>query len=986
MRHLHEAGRASESLTFSLFLTDLAESPDEKADILRLYINDQSILCINRANACLELGGAYAGANNASEAEKFLRAAENGFEEVGYVEGEWKVRLKRLGMMSEKGSEVLKEILDVAQSFANISSVSGQLTALGQAEKVAFGLHPQTDYFDIHDDYQRLCTESGNECLKIWDNFSFASALITWPNQIGKAVETLRREVDASWQGMPVRKGQMAIFLAAAYIQLGDQETAITYSKLAVEAFRSGCKYKLLSNATWTLATAMTTPIGDMGHNFDTAIQRMENSVELDREHDYLEGQTRSFEMLASLEGMLALARDSSYHAQREEYWTAERLKVNTVVSRNDAIDRINAHITHHNFVTAEKLAKEALQTYSADHDSIRVANCEHCLLSCYLRPFDASSHSDTQCLNAWKILHQARRAMAAYKDLGTGGLSISFIIEVSMAFEELVHFWPERKNSLCSEALNYLELGDSFCENMRSDLSSSAGLASLLQKRIFVGYKHRQEIYTRALRLAAEMNDVEQLWKWTQKAKGKALADMIASRALSPDQAPMEVTDDEAISLMEEESRLMNELQSCAESDSLKIRMNLDQVRSKMEKHSALGHLLRSRAGKVELQDLGWIFEGRAAKCIPGNGKIVIVEWIVIDDSVIMLTVDASLKLRMMRLAVTSSQVLSWKRKNWKPKELGVEPFNNTNSEEELEQMKALIDGLEQVSAENDHLVLCPSGPLHGIPLHSLRAGDRMLIDRNFISYCTSLSSLRLSLNRAAAKARTKSDNSPLRTTFFAVFDSKEEREKIYKNVTKLADQFGSAPNVGADASRENFQKRSKHADIIHFHGHTRNHENVLYRSILLDGTKTSAEPVTQRRFSLPVSRQNDTHVDAFTIGDFFDLHLNASLTTVIACSSGVQDVAPGDEPLGFLEALAYAGSATSIGTLWPVMSHDGRDFSTAFFEDLCRQKSRHASEPLNLAVSFRNAVLGLKKAPWDRESFPYNWASFVMHGSWFL
>jgi CHAT domain-containing protein/tetratricopeptide (TPR) repeat protein len=1006
---LREAGQICDALSISLFLSDEAESNQEKEGILRQYLDDPSLPPVDKASVYMELADTFVEARDLSKAQKFLRMAEDVFKQEGHIEGELNTRLKRLAMINRKTATEVHAMLDLADSFANLSSPVSQIRALNCARSAAFQLFPRSsDFLDVHGRIQKLCTQTGNRFVQLQESFSFSAALILWPEHIGKAIETLHRYVDSPSDDLPKTKGRLATMLGQAYIMLGDREKSLTYAKLAVRAFRYGSNYEALSDATWGLANALTQ--GERTIDYPEAIRMLEESSDLDAKHSNLAGQVRAYDTLVTLEGMLAITGSSEFHRMRRDHWIAERQKINNQASRRDPIDKARLHLSKKEFDQAEKLAKVTLERYSAENDSESVAVCEGLIFSCLYRPFDLySPSSPDQLLKVAHILVQARKAMAAYEALGPSGIPVPFIIEVSLAFEELGQYVPQRKSALYSEALKYLEAGETVCESMRKDLPSSSGLPALLQKRILVGYKYHREIYTRALRLAAAIGDAEQVWKWTQKSKAQALSDMVASRFVSPGYTPVQdIKDDQAVALLEEESQLLRDLESASEFDSISIRRKLDQLRVKMEGRSALGHLLRSRAGTVELQDLGWVFDSPSARCIPGNGKIVLVDWVVIDDTIVMLTLDRSLVPHMTPLDISWSQVRLWRRRNL----VSEKPFNDVeNYKELLEEVNGLVDGLENFTAKDDFLVLCPSADLHAIPLHALKVGGKILIVRNFVIYTTSLSMLRLCCERANAKARTRPNLDSLRTALFAPIEDENENTepptepcRIYENVTQLAAEFGSVPNLGPDANRETFREYARAADILHYHGHMEYHPNdVLYQALILnDGRnkkkRRGASGGNEETLALSENqrRRKQRHEDLFTVSDIFSLRLDASLTTMIACASGVQDVSPGDEPLGLLAALLYAGSATCVGTLWPVESADGRFLSLAFYQDLCQrvremQDQAEAQSPLNLAVSFCNAVRLLKKDNNPSEGreewfLPYHWAAFVMHGAWFL
>ena len=118
-----------------------------------------------------------------------------------------------------------------------------------------------------------------------------------------------------------------------------------------------------------------------------------------------------------------------------------------------------------------------------------------------------------------------------------------------------------------------------------------------------------------------------------------------------------------------------------------------------------------------------------------------------------------------------------------------------------------------------------------------------------------------------------------------------------------------------------------------------------------------------------------------------------NAPHFTVIACDSGTQDIATGDEPLGIIPALSYAGATSALGTLWPVDSHTARSFTEIFYDNL-RQKmeAQPRQEPtsprflvLNLAAALRITVRKMMDRKNHDTKAPLHWAAYVLHGAWF-
>jgi hypothetical protein len=920
-----------------------------------------------------------------AESEQFLERAEEIFKEYGHIEGELRVRMERFNMVKTKTHDMVQGMLQLADDSKTLFCRAVQIMALSYAMSAAMGLHPKDAIIGVHKLLEKACRETGNGFVQLQGHICIASGMTTFDEHISKGTDAICEYLDSAPHEMPKTEGKLAMLLGQVFAVLGDDQKSIKYAKLAVETLKKVPDYKTLSEADLMLAEATMSRAlkrGEFRDEYPIIIKNLEQSLDLDEKCIYPHGVVRKCSTLVELESTLAIGDETGHHKTRQDHWMALLERANNDVDDEMKVNLINQCITTKQFGRAEALAREALTTFSTAKDPRRVAKCQHMIFSSMFRPFDFSSHSDSQLRKVEDIVCQAKTAVAAYKELGLGGISIGVVIEISQALEEFGQYCPSWKSALYGEALECLKLGESACQNMRKDLASWSGLEALLQKRILVEYKYHQEIYDRAQRLAGEIGDAQQLWRWAQVSKGKALSDMVASRLVSPVQCPTGLlTDDEAGNILEEEQRLIRGLQSASAFERLSIRKKLGQVRVRMEGHSALGHLLASRTGKIDLQDLGWIFESDIIKGLPGNGKAVLVDWVVMGNTIVMLTVDATLVPQMRVLDVSLEQV-----RRWKQTYLDVEwPFNGATELGNMSETGGLVSGLEKVSSKDDFLVLCPSKLLHAVPLHALKVGGISLIDRNFIIYSTSLSLLRQCCERANSKTGETQRN--LRTAFFAVYEEESqneedrvERQEIYACATKLAAWFESDPILGADANKRNFRERAREADILHYHGHMDYKKNdVLERSLVLsDGDTSHASPGTG-------GQPQHQHNDNFTVRDAYSLRLDTSLASIIACKSGGQDIAAGDEPLGLLSALQYAGCATTIGTLWSVDSSDGRDLAVAFFQRLCRQRNKNES-PLNLAVCFCQAVRRLKNRETDDLYLPYHWAAFAMHGAWYL
>src|SRR6185437_12822394 len=68
----------------------------------------------------------------------------------------------------------------------------------------------------------------------------------------------------------------------------------------------------------------------------------------------------------------------------------------------------------------------------------------------------------------------------------------------------------------------------------------------------------------------------------------------------------------------------------------------------------------------------------------------------------------------------------------------------------------------------------------------------------------------------------------------------------------------------------------------------------------------------------------------------DLYQLKLQAELITLSGCATGLNVVASGDELLGLVRGLLYAGAQSVLLTLWNVHDRSTSEFMTAFYKRL--------------------------------------------------
>jgi CHAT domain-containing protein len=101
--------------------------------------------------------------------------------------------------------------------------------------------------------------------------------------------------------------------------------------------------------------------------------------------------------------------------------------------------------------------------------------------------------------------------------------------------------------------------------------------------------------------------------------------------------------------------------------------------------------------------------------------------------------------------------------------------------------------------------------------------------------------------------------------------------------------------------------------------------------------------------------------------------MRISADLVTLSGCSTGLNLISAGDEVLGLMRGLIYAGACSCLLSLWDVQDGSTAEFMRFFYESF--------SAGRNKAEALRDASLKLRKS----HSHPYYWAPFVLVGKVF-
>lgn len=258
-----------------------------------------------------------------------------------------------------------------------------------------------------------------------------------------------------------------------------------------------------------------------------------------------------------------------------------------------------------------------------------------------------------------------------------------------------------------------------------------------------------------------------------------------------------------------------------------------------------------------------------------------------------------------------------------------------NAHLHEFHEQLIApLADDLKPAS----HLIVAPHDFLHYLPFHALPdARGQILGDRFTISYTPSASVYYLCSTKQAGASRG--------SLVLGIPDPVAPR--IEAEVHAVA---GVLPEsevfLGSAATIQVLRERGAHSRFVHIatHGWFRQ-DNPMFSSISL----------------------GDSQLNLF---DLYQLELPCELVTLSGCGTGLNMVVGGDELLGLVRGLFYAGAQGVLVTLWDVNDRSTAEFMKLFYEALKANK--------NKAQAVQEAMAEIRR----RYAHPYYWAPFVLVG----
>lgn len=330
----------------------------------------------------------------------------------------------------------------------------------------------------------------------------------------------------------------------------------------------------------------------------------------------------------------------------------------------------------------------------------------------------------------------------------------------------------------------------------------------------------------------------------------------------------------------------------------------------------------------------------------------VVLVHWMILGERILLCISEDSVSYTSLELNCTRSAAEEWYHGLVASKEDLSDP---ETADDILSEVQELVRPLIDLAAKKKDcvFVLCPTQIIFKIPVHAIPVDGKCLLDLVPVVYTHSFAVLRRLMQQ------TLSGPHPDFRKFEFFASPTGDTPAGSEVVSKIVAQCGGRQHID-DVSKEEFIESTSGASWVHFHGHVISEDHPLNQALLFHhGEKLAAREVFK-----------------------MDLLNKHPVIVLIGCGSGVERLDPGDEPLGLVSGLLFAGASSVIATMWPI--HDrlsGAKFSEHFYGIGCDETLKF-DESVDLARRVRSAALSIKMN--ISTQAPYFWAGFVLYGQW--
>lgn len=479
------------------------------------------------------------------------------------------------------------------------------------------------------------------------------------------------------------------------------------------------------------------------------------------------------------------------------------------------------------------------------------------------------------------------------------------------------------KKEGKVKEAINYFTKAVEVVELQRASINTETS------KIGFVGDK--QALYHSLIQALYQKGSYETAFEYVERAKARALVDMLASRKRFA----------RASASLQEEGDLIAKLDT-AESEANIQDETITADQSSKQRAVVVKLKEEIRNTDPELASLVTVTSTVVAEIqqlLPSDETLV--EYFGSGDSLFAFIVNRE-KIQGAKLEVKG---LNQEIERFRKHIMVPDSYQfKANGQALYEKLIQPIEGM--IGSKN--LTIVPHGALHYLPFNALLDKDGFLIDRYSIRVLPSASVMQFLKDRREGHAGNllAFGNPDLGDPSYDLPGAQNETIAITK------DQPKSKLLLRKQATETAVKSFGDQFRYIHFATHgTFDAEKPLSSGLLLVGDS-----------------END---GILTVGELYDLHLPADLVTLSACETALGKVANGDDVVGFTRGFLYAGVSSIVSSLWKVDDKATSILMQQFYKSLKETDKRSA---------LRTAQLKVKDT---YNSHPYFWAAFQITGS---
>ncbi|KAH6967561.1 CHAT domain-containing protein [Fusarium venenatum] len=878
---------------------------------------------------------------------------------------------------------------------------------------------------------QRKIDEAGSEILKQLSLIhSIGQACLKAP-EYGFALQSL----ESYYANVPAEIGPkyhslMSSLLSNVYSTFGEHEKSLRAATEGLEIAKSIISYRDQSDAAFQVAVCAFRvselhPKGSKEaiESIASGIGLMKEWVERDAQEGYHDGEVQKCLQIAEWENMRALFHLESSQistSPAEQPWI-ERAK-RCLPDSADAMARSKIVDLETRMLICQGKYAECLQI-SVDHlEGLKNSTSIHPITKAqaYLR---SAIQARLQAQNAFhrgqelapetaqsalKLVFTALQFSHEALELYRKTHGAELILDCTLFVWDMIDLITQGEPDASGQALlvafmDELRRTEKVCDEMRRSVVPIGRLQSLRNKRSIVSKQANLRLYGVGVALSLQLDDPSTAWLWLQKGKARAFADSLGANVLIPEELLNRVANDRvACELLKREQGVLEGLQDPLINFVISAR-KLASLRKEMTENALLSEITKIRDGILDLE-LG---DKQLSDSLSKNGlsseRVKFVDWYIPPSAdgakgrIVLFVRHLDGHTQAKRLSVSAPDVKDWVRRAFTYPDMAAPPLSKKTGNRFLKSMNGLVEGLSELTCEGDLLILSPSGPLNNVPLHALTVGDEALVVRNLVVYSSSIATMGQCLNRMHSRERSSPQGEPTDRSspdtyparFFAVYEEPQkvsERDLIFSHIKKLASEFPGEVSLGSDVTRSHFLQQCPKTRWVHYHGHAQYAKDDVLKSalVLSDGRDVFASDQDGEE-------EVDSGTELLNVSDLFnaELPLGGVHFTIIACDSATQEIAPGDEPLGIIPALVYAGATSVLGCIWPIDSRAGRAFSDNFYKELAlggEECGGDGDEVVHLVQALRSTVLKMKNGQLGMEfRQPYYWASFMLYGLWY-